>query len=503
MPMRHTPQLITYVDRLAGDIDGLIELLRGPLAGAFSGVHLLPFFVPIDGADAGFDPTDHRRVDPRLGDWSGIARLAETHEVMADLIVNHVSDESAEFVDWRTNGADSIHDGMFLTLSSVFGDSVSEHDLLRVYRPRPGLPLTRVRLADRTQRLVWTTFTDHQIDLDVEHRAGWAYLTSVADALAAGGVTEVRLDAVGYTAKRAGTSCFMIPETYEIIERLTEALRSRGMDVLVEIHGHYRAQIEVAQRVDRVYDFALPPLVLDALYRADASVLRHWLEIRPTNCVTVLDTHDGIGVIDVGADPTAGPGDEQLAGLLDDDRLTGLVEEIHRRSGGTSRSATGSAASNLDLYQINCTFYDALGRDDSLFVAARLIQCLVPGTPQVYYVGLLAGTNDVDLLERTGVGRDVNRHHYRSDEREAALRQPVVIELLALLRWRARCDVFDGSFSVVDDDPGSLHVRWDHPAGSTRSVEAVIDLATGEFALTIDEGDRPHLERVVTSANEL
>ena len=498
--MRHTPQLITYVDRLAGDLDGLIELLRGPLDGAFSGVHLLPFFVPIDGADAGFDPTDHRQVDPRLGDWADVARLAESHDVMADLILNHISDGSAEFLDWRAKVAASVHDGMFLTLSSVFGDSVTEEDLLRVYRPRPGLPLTRIRLGDRSQRLVWTTFTEHQIDLDVEHRAGWSYLMSVADALAAGGVTEVRLDAVGYTAKRAGTSCFMIPETYELIERLTEELRHRHMEVLVEIHGHHLAQIEVAERVDRVYDFALPPLVLDAFFRADTSALRHWLEIRPTNCVTVLDTHDGIGVIDIGPDPTAGDDGERLAGLIDDEHLDALVSEIHRRSGETSRAATGAAASNLDLYQVNCTYYDALGRDDAAFVAARLIQCLVPGTPQVYYVGLLAGTNDMELLAETGVGRDVNRHHYRPDELATSLDQPVVRELLALLRWRCRCDVFDGDFSVVDSDPSVLHLRWEHPAGHTRQVDATIDMASGSYSLTLDEDGTT---RTVTGAHEL
>jgi sucrose phosphorylase len=498
--MRHTPQLITYVDRLGTDLNGLIDLLRGPLEGAFSGVHLLPFFVPIDGADAGFDPTDHRQVDPRLGDWSDIARLAETHEVMADLIVNHISDQSAEFRDWKSHAAASEHDGMFLTFQRVFGSGASSEDLLQVYRPRPGLALTRVRLDDRSQRLVWTTFTEHQIDLDLEHPRGWSYVMSVADALAAGGVSQVRLDAVGYTAKRAGTSCFMIPETYAIIERLAAELRSRDMEVLVEIHGHYRAQIEVASRVDWVYDFALPPLVLDAIYRADPTTLVRWLDIRPTNCVTVLDTHDGIGVIDAGPDPTATAHDERSAGLIDEHRLELLVEQIHRRSGGTSRLATGVAASNLDLYQINCTFYDALGRDDALMVAARLIQCLVPGTPQVYYVGLLAGTNDLELLASTGVGRDVNRHRYSARELDEALARPVVQDLLAVLRWRSHCDVFDGTFSATDDRPGSLHLRWDHPTGQTRSVDAVIDLSNGAFEITLSDGDA---ERTVTKAREL
>ena len=111
--------------------------------------------------------------------------------------------------------------------------------------------------------------------------------------------------------------------------------------------------------------------------------------------MTVLDTHDGIGVIDVGADSAGTPG------LLSPAEIDRLVETIHERSNNQSRQATGAAASNLDLYQVNCTFYDALGRSDDEYLIARALQFFAPGIPQVYYVGLLAGTNDMDLLART------------------------------------------------------------------------------------------------------
>ena len=472
------PQLITYADRLAGDLPGLRRLLDGPLAGAFTGVHVLPFYVPIDGADAGFDPTDHLTVDPRLGTWDDIAAIAASHDVMADMIVNHVSDESAPFVHWLTHGEESPYDGMFLTLGAVFPDGATEHDLVTVYRPRPGLPFTRVRTDRGATKLMWTTFTPHQIDLDVEHPTGWEYLLSVVERLAASGVTLVRLDAVGYAVKRAGTSCFMIPETFDVVDRLAAEFRAHGIQVLVEVHGHHQMQIDIARRVDLVYDFALPPLVLDALYRGDSGPLRRWLEIRPANAVNVLDTHDGIGVIDVGADPTH----PERPGLLEPDRLSDLVEEIHRRSGGTSRLATGAAASNLDLYQVNCTYFDALGRDEDRYLTARLVQCLVPGIPQVYYVGLLAGGNDVERLERTGVGRDINRHHYDTAEVEAALSTPVVQRLVQLLRWRAAHPVFDGTFEVLDAPAHELRLRWSHGPSSS-SLEARIDLAAATWSV--------------------
>src|SRR5581483_3467015 len=118
--VKNQVQLITYVDRLAGDLDGLNQLLRGRLAGLFGGVHLLPFFNPIDGSDAGFDPVDHTEVDSRLGTWQDVRALGEHFELVADLIVNHISSGSPQFKDLSENGAESRFAGLFLTYDRVF-----------------------------------------------------------------------------------------------------------------------------------------------------------------------------------------------------------------------------------------------------------------------------------------------------------------------------------------------------------------------------------------------
>jgi sucrose phosphorylase len=455
--MRNQVQLITYVDRLGGgNIAALQALLTGPLKDLFGGVHLLPFFDPIDGVDAGFDPTDHTQVDPRLGDWSDVSRLSQTLPVMADVIVNHMSSESPQFVDVIRHGRASEHAPLFLTLDKVFPKGTTEEMLLNVYRPRPGLPLSYVVLANGEKRIFWTSFTPKQIDIDVESEAGTRYLDSILNALSQAGVSMVRLDAVGYAIKRPGRDCFMMPETFAFIEQFAARAAARGLEVLVEVHSYFQKQIEIAKQVAWVYDFALPPLLLHAIFNRTPEALVRWIGMRPRNAITVLDTHDGIGIIDIGADAsdrTARPG------LVSPQALDQLVETIHQNSGGQSREATGAAASNLDLYQVNCTFYDALGRDDNAYLLARAVQFFLPGIPQVYYVGLLAGENDMALLEKTGVGRDINRHHFTNPEIVAALKKPVVLQLIALIKLRNTHPAFAGEFSHRVDG-GALTLRW-------------------------------------------
>ena len=247
----------------------------------------------------------------------------------------------------------------------------------------------------------------------------------------------------------------MTDATFEFIGEFTREAGRRGMQVLVEIHAHYLTQVAIAKKADWVYDFALPPLVLHTLIAGDSAPLQAWYDIAPRNAITVLDTHDGIGIIDVAHDVTAG------AGLLDDTQVDNLVESIHRNSQGQSRQATGAAASNVDLYQVNCTFYDALGRDDNDYLLARLVQFFSPGIPQVYYVGLLAGENDMALLAQTGVGRDINRHYYGAAEVDASLKRPVVQNLMHLIHFRNQHRLFTaGTFSLIPSSADYLKLEW-------------------------------------------
>jgi sucrose phosphorylase len=490
--MRNQVQLITYVDRLSGGgFRDLQSLLEGPFQGLFGGAHLLPFYWPIDGADAGFDPIDHTQPDSRLGTWQDVHSLAENRDLMADLIVNHMSSRSAQFEDFRKHGEGSSYADLFLTYGKVFPNGASEMDLLKIYRPRPSLPFTKIRLDDSTERMLWTTFTAEQIDIDVRSEAGRAYLDQILSEFQTAGIRAIRLDAAGYAIKTPGTTCFMIPETFDFIAALTAEAHVRGIEVLVEIHAYYQDQIAIARKVDWVYDFALPPLVLHSLYSGSARALKDWLAISPRNCITVLDTHDGIGVIDVGQDRK---GSEALPGLLKPEAIDALVATIHTRSNGDSLQATGAAANNLDLYQVNCTFYDALGRRDDEYLIARAIQFFAPGVPQVYYVGLLAGANDLDLLRRTGVGRDINRRYYSAAEIADAAKRPVVQALFELIRFRNTHPAFAGEFHLLNDGDHEIRIEW-RVDGDWARLE--VDLRTVEAYVAHSSGDGESRFRLV------
>ena len=452
--MKNKVQLITYVDRLPnGKISDLKSLFKNEFKDIFGGIHLLPFFYPIDGEDAGFDPIDHTMVDPRLGTWNEIKSLGLEFDIMADLIVNHVSAQSEQFKDYLEKGESSEFAELFLSVDTVFPDGINEDLQAKIYRPRPTSPFTEFMFKNGSSKLLWTTFTQNQVDIDVQSEKGKAYLEGILDTFQEANIKTIRLDAAGYAIKKAGTSCFMIDETYEFIEALTKKAGQRGMAVLVEIHSFYQTQIEIAKKVDFVYDFALPVLVLDTLFHKSAKNLKKWLAIAPRNVVTVLDTHDGIGVVDVASE-------DGKPGLIDDDSLNDIVEKIHQNSSNTSRKATGAAASNLDLYQVNCTYFEALGKDKNAYLMARAIQFFVPGVPQVYYVGLLAGENDIQLLAKTKVGRDINRHYYSKDEIDDFVKTGFFADFKSLMVLRNTHKAFNGHFELMETPDALLKMQW-------------------------------------------
>ncbi|HEX3075695.1 MAG TPA: sucrose phosphorylase, partial [Lachnospiraceae bacterium] len=232
------------------------------------------------------------------------------------------------------------------------------------------------------------------------------------------GAAIIRLDAFAYATKKAGTSCFFIePEVWNLLKECEGVLDEYDVSILPEIHEHYTMQQKIADKDFYVYDFALPMLLINALYYGNSSYIKNWLTICPRKQFTTLDTHDGIGVVDV-------------RDLLPDEEIDRTKEDIFKFGANVKKIYNTAAYNNLDIYQINCTYYSALGDDDMAYLIARAVQFFAPGIPQVYYVGMLAGRNDLKLLEETKVGRNINRHYYSVEEIEDEVQRPVVQKLL-------------------------------------------------------------------------
>ena len=478
--------ILVYAERVGGKLGEIEKLLKGALKD-FEGIHVLPFFHPYDGDDAGFDPIDHKIVDPRLGDWTDFKRISETHELTADLIVNHSSYLSPEFLDWQEKGDKSEYNGLFLTFDVVFPNGGTEDGITSFYRPRPGLPFTAYEVDGR-RRLVWTTFMPSQVDIDIKHPAGQKYLRNVLEALKSGGVKVVRLDAVGYAVKTPGTDSFMTPETLKFVEEITELIHSYDMRVLVEVHAHYTQQLDIAPLVDLIYDFQTAPLLLHSFFTGTVDKLDLWFSKRPTNCLNVLDTHDGYGVIDAG--PING-----RPGLITQDDMAFIFQKAEENTHGHSAIASVVPQWFTLPHQINATLPNILA-NDTAYVISRAVQFFLPGEPQVYYVGLFNGMDDRELFEKSQQGRDVNRHNYTVAEIETSLKQPVTRAIIALARLRKH-NAFNGEFSYAQTGHDSMTLAWANGEDAVRlhfvtAVDApsfVIEVASGSEVETFSSVD--------------
>lgn len=471
--IRPRPQLLTYPDSLGGGLRPLATLLEGPLAGLFQGVHVLPPFP--SSADRGFAPLTYYNIDPRFGAWEDVRRIAEHHDVMLDLMINHISRQSPEFQDFERQGRRSPYADLFITLDKIWpGGDPPRGDVERIFLRKPDSPFSTITIRETGEReRVWTSFGSadwsEQVDLDVTAPATQKLITEWLRFLASQDVRFVRLDAVGYVVKKPGTSCFMVePEIYDFLGWVASEAASCGLTVLPEVHDVDATHRRLGEHGLWTYDFVLPGLVLHAFETGDATRLADHLERSPDRVFTTLDCHDGI------------PVRPDLDGILEPAEMLGLADLIERRGGNVNRILSRADDAGVDVHQLNCTYFSALGCDDDRYLAARAIQLFARGVPQIYYVGLLAGLNDDEAIVRSGDGRAINRHDYSVAEVEQALGRPVVARLHELVRLRNTHPAFDGSLSVESTESGRLRLTWRND-GSSCSLD--VDVASGQLAI--------------------
>ena len=464
MPIQNKTMLITYSDSLGNNLKDLYTNLEEHFGDAIGGVHLLPFF-PSTG-DRGFAPVDYDEVDSAFGDWEDVKRLGEKYYLMFDFMINHISRQSKYYKDYQEKHEASEFKDLFLNWDKFWPENrPTQADVDLIYKRKDRAPKQEIVFEDGSVEHLWNTFGEEQIDLDVTKEVTMEFIRKTIQHLASNGCDLIRLDAFAYAVKKLDTNDFFVePDIWDLLDKVRDIAAEYGTELLPEIHEHYSIQFKIADHDYYVYDFALPMVTLYTLYSSRTERLAKWLKMSPMKQFTTLDTHDGIGVVDV-------------KDILTDEEIDYASNELYKVGANVKRKYSSAEYNNLDIYQINSTYYSALGDDDVKYFLARLIQAFAPGIPQVYYVGLLAGKNDLKLLEETKEGRNINRHYYSNEEIAEEVQRPVVKALLNLFSFRNRSEAFDleGTIDVKTPTAHSIVIKRQNKDKSVTAV-AEIDL---------------------------
>jgi sucrose phosphorylase len=388
---------------------------------------------------------------------------------MFDYMINHISAQSEYYKDFLKHKDASKYRDLFIRYKDFWKNGEpTQEEVDAIYKRKPRAPYVDAYFSDGTIEKVWCTFHEEQIDINCKSETARKFIRDNLTDLCKHGAALIRLDAFAYATKKAGTSCFFIePDIWELLKECTDILKPFQVELLPEIHEHYSIQKKIEEKDFYVYDFALPMLLINALYYGNTKYLKHWLEICPRKQFTTLDTHDGIGVVDV-------------KDLLPDKEIERTKEDIFKYGANVKKIYNTAVYNNLDIYQVNCTYYSALGDDDDTYLLARAVQFFAPGIPQIYYVGLLAGKNDLKLLEETKVGRNINRHYYNIDEIDHIVKSPIVKKLIDLMEFRNNHPAFNGEFELVETEDDKLHIRRIYLEHST---ELFVDFTAKKFEI--------------------
>ncbi len=498
--------LNAYPDSIGGDLAGAVRMLQRPeLADAFGQFYVLPSVFHSD-LDRGFSIIDYD-LEADLVSEADLEHLDALGILLKfDLVLNHLSVGSPQFQDLLAHGADSEFADFFIDWNEFWAGEGALHEdgyivpskehLDKLFMRKPGLPILRVAFPDGTDRFYWNTFYQHvdvidgersylgQMDLNAQSQAVWDFYRTTLHRLASYGAKILRLDAFAYLHKEVGQANFFNePGTWDHLERLRSIAESCELILLPEIHSEYGTGIheELSRRDYPVYDFFLPGLVIDAIDSGDNEHLLRWIrEIVDHDIATVnmLGCHDGIPVIDLrgGRDGEAGEG------LLPDATIESIIERLLGR-GGRVKNLYGADGTKVSYYQVNATFFSALGESEDRLRLARAIQLFTPGTPQIWYLDLFAGANDDEAADRAGAGghKEINRTNLSDDDVADGLLRPIVLDQLEMIRLRNTSSAFDGKISVGDTAAHRLSLRWEN--GQTTAVLDA-DLADETFTIT-------------------
>ena len=413
--------LITYGDSVQADGEKPLRTLRrfldDCLKGTVNAVHVLPFF-PYS-SDDGFSVMDYRQVNESLGDWDDIRAIASGYKLMADLVINHMSARSRWFENFRRRE----HPGR-----DYFFEADPGQDLSEVVRPRTS-PLLVPFQTDDGERHVWCTFSEDQVDLNFANPQVLIEFVGIIRFYLEQGVRIFRLDAVAYLWKEPGTSCIHLQQTHELIKILRLLVEHHTPDAILitETNVPNRENLTYfgnANEAHVIYNFSLPPLLINTLVSGNSRHLKTWLMSMPpaqmgTTYLNFIASHDGVGM-------------RPTDGLLTDEEKQDLIHCMETFGGRVSYRRLGNGDSQP--YEVNISLWDALkgteaqGPDQwqlQRFLCAHTIMLALEGIPAFYIHSLLGTGNDHARMEHTGRLRSINRGQWPLERLESELDNPL------------------------------------------------------------------------------
>ncbi len=456
----HDAWLITYADQFQTHgqtpLASLHDFHTKHLRPWINGVHILPFY-PWS-SDDGYSVIDYHKVDDRYGDWNDIESLATDTRLMFDAVVNHASAGSRWFLSYLSDDP---------AYADFFVDLPPDTDLSDVVRPRTTPLLTRFEGATGP-KWVWTTFSADQVDLNYRNPEVFLAVLEVLLRYAAHGAAMIRLDAVQFLWKEVGASSINMPQGHAAIQLLRACLDTRYRDILLVTETNVPHLENISyfgdgkREAQIVYQFALPPLVLDALHTGQTDLLATWLgelENIPVGCtfLNFLSSHDGVGV-------------RPVEGILPQSRVDDLVD-LTRKGGG--EVGVRSIGATTVPYELNTTWFSLMetGHTQDEAIARHLvshaIMLALRGIPAIYTLSLVGGRSDQVGYEETGRARSLNRTRLQTEDLAHRLADPQSVSarvktgLENMLRWRAGSPAFhpDSPQAVLDTPHGVLGIE--------------------------------------------
>jgi len=436
--------LISYADTVQAPdekpLKTLHRFLDDCLSDTVSVVHLLPFF-PYS-SDDGFSVMDYLAVNESHGEWADVEAIASGYKVMSDLVINHMSARSR----WFENFKKRIDPGKDYFFEARPGD-----DLSAVVRPRTSPLLNAVQTEDG-ERYVWCTFSEDQVDLNFANPQVLNEFVGILRYYLERGVTYFRMDAVAFLWKEVGTPSIHLQQTHELIKILRLLIEHHTPEcvVITETNVPNRENLTYfgnANEAHVIYNFSLPPLLINTLVTGNCRHLKTWLMSMPpaqmgTTYLNFIASHDGVGL-------------RPTDGLLDEEEKQRLINTMESFGGKVSYRRTPDGKDQP--YEMNIALYDALkgtaekGADHwqwQRFICAHTVMLALEGIPAFYIHSLLGTENDYDRMENTGRFRSINRAQWQIDRLELALADPqdhhhkVFTELKRLIGIRRRQPAF-------------------------------------------------------------